>query len=77
MKTDEGLSLSKLNLAGMVGRDKRVCTNRKMGFVRLLGGSKNNLSVISKKEKINNVDVRAVRLIIFISFRRLLIAIAI
>ena len=71
------LITQKLNLGGSVERGKRVCTNRDMGFVRLLDGSGDNLSVISKKEKTNNVDVRELRPTMFISFEGLSIVVAI
>ena len=48
-----------------------------MGFVSLLGWSENNLSVISKKEKMYNVDVRGLRPTMFINFVGLSIVVAI
>ena len=71
------LITQKLNLGGSVERGKRVCTNRNMGFVKLLSRSENNLSVISKKEKMYNVDVREFRPTMFISFEGLSIVVAI
>ena len=67
----------KLNLGGSVERGRRVCINQKMGFVKLLSRSENNLSVISKKEKMYNVDVRELRPTMFISFEGLSIVVAI
>ena len=67
----------KLNLAGMVGRGRRVCTNRNMGFVSLLGRSGDNVSPLLKKEKMYNVDVRELRPTMFISFEGLSIVVTI
>ena len=66
-----------LNLGGSVERDRRVCTNRNMGFVSLLGRSGDNVSPLLKKEKMYNVDVRELRPIMFINFVGLSIVVAI